>query len=79
MIYPSGISYYYIIDLFMNAKLFNQDISNWDVSNVTNIGGMFCKSSFNQDISKWNLSNMTNMKLFVEHHHLIRISPNGCI
>ena len=38
---------------------FNGDISNWDVSNVTNMHAMFCKcKSFNQDISKWNVSNV---------------------
>ena len=31
---------------------FNGDISNWDVSNVTNMGSMFYKcKSFNQNIS----------------------------
>ena len=41
---------------------FNGDISNWDVSNVTNMSYMFwgCKK-FNQDISTWNVSNVTNM------------------
>lgn len=32
---------------------FNSDISNWDVSNVTNMDGMFWKSQFNRDISNW--------------------------
>ena len=27
--------------MFDTASNFNQDISNWDVSNVTNISGMF--------------------------------------
>ena len=42
--------------------LFNQDISSWDVSNVTNMAGMFwgCKT-FNQDISSWDVSNVKNM------------------
>ena len=41
---------------------FNGDISKWDVSNVTNMCGMFfrCKI-FNQDISEWNVSNVKNM------------------
>jgi surface protein len=41
---------------------FNQDISRWDLSNVTNMSNMFsgCKF-FNQDISKWDVSNVTNM------------------
>ena len=32
---------------------FNGDISNWDVSNVTNMSEMFYLSKFNGDISKW--------------------------
>ena len=41
---------------------FNGDISNWNVSNVTNMCGMFfiCKI-LNQDISSWNISNVKDM------------------
>ena len=41
---------------------FNGNISQWDVSNVTNMYAMFygCKL-FNQDISDWDVSNVTNM------------------
>ena len=41
---------------------FNGDISNWNISNVTNMCGMFfrCKI-FNQDISSWHVSNVKNM------------------
>ena len=38
-----------------------QDISNWDVSNVTNMSRMFYSSQFNGDISNWDVSNVTNM------------------
>ena len=38
------------------------DISNWDASNVTNMGYMFCDSKFNGDISNWNVSNVTDMQ-----------------
>jgi len=38
-------------------RFFNQDISDWDVSNVTNFKKMFRNSQFNQDISKWDVSN----------------------
>ena len=41
---------------------FNGDISEWDVSNVTNMRYMFYKcKEFNQDISQWNVSNVTSM------------------
>ena len=41
---------------------FNQDISSWDLSNVTNTSHMFyLTDGFNQDISFWNVSNVTNM------------------
>ena len=41
---------------------FNGDISNWDVSNVINMSGMFCWcKNFNQDISSWNVSNVKDM------------------
>ncbi len=36
-------------------------ISEWDVSNVTDMSYIFCDSDFNGDISKWNVSNVTNM------------------
>ena len=41
---------------------FNGDISDWDVSNVENMGWMFCSSKFTGDISNWNTSSVTNMK-----------------
>ena len=46
----------------------NFDISNWDVSNVTNASSMFyCCWNFDCDLSNWNVSNMTNMHaLFCE-------------
>ena len=39
----------------------NPDISEWNVSNVTNMANMFYKSKFNGDISKWDVSNCKNM------------------
>ena len=42
---------------------FNQDISNWDVSNVTNMSEMFLNADeFNQDISSWDVSKVTDMR-----------------
>ena len=46
----------------VNMEEFNGDISGWNVSNVTNMEGMFCGcKSFNQDISNWDVSKVTNM------------------
>ena len=56
--------------LFRWRDSFNQDISSWDVSNVTNMSNMFngnpsqqvkTTHTFNQDISSWDVSNVTDM------------------
>jgi len=42
---------------------FAQDISSWDVSNVTTMGALFQDTNyFNEDISDWDVSNVDNMK-----------------
>ena len=47
--------------LFFNSY-FNGDISDWDVSNVEDMYGMFRGAKFfNGDISKWNVSKVTDM------------------
>ncbi len=54
-------------DLFKGDDYFNlysrdfSGIESWNVSNVTDMSGMFSKSSFNQDISSWDVSNVKNM------------------
>ncbi len=46
-----------------NIRNFNQDISLWDTSNVTNMRGMFWDAtSFNQELDNWDVSNVTNMQ-----------------
>ena len=48
--------------MFSNARSFNQDIGDWNVSNVEEIHSVFSNAhSFNQDIGDWNVSNMSNM------------------
>ena len=42
---------------------FNQKIGNWDLSNVTNMRGMFNFSNFNQSIEAWDVSKVENMNL----------------
>jgi hypothetical protein len=44
-------------------SIFNGDISNWNVSNVTDMDYMFERSQFNGDISKWNVSKVKNKKV----------------
>lgn len=47
-------------DLFWGMSSMNEDISSWDMSNVTNTAGMFNgASSFNQPIGAWDMSNVT--------------------
>ena len=47
---------------FFKNPSFNAPIGFWDVSNVTNMDGMFYNASvFNQNISNWDVSNVTNM------------------
>lgn len=49
-------------EFFFGQTLFNQDISAWNVSNVTQMPGMFRQASaFNQDISSWNVGSVVNM------------------
>ena len=43
--------------MFQGATSFNQDISNWDVSGVTDVQGMFKDAtSFNQNLSAWQIN-----------------------
>ena len=45
---------------------FNQDISNWDTSNITTMKQMFLNhKSFNQPIGVWDVSSVTNMQYMV--------------
>jgi len=49
-------------ELFRSLSTFNQDISNWDVSNVKDMSYMFSYAkNFNQDISSWDVSNVKDM------------------
>ena len=77
--YDEGIIYYYTdaTEIYLNtdtSQMFREmrtlasidDVSNWDVSNVTNMDGMFNNAGYNvanftMDLSSWNVSNVVNM------------------
>ena len=46
---------------YVYESSFNQDLSAWDVSNVTNMSLCFHVGNFNQDLSAWDVSNVTTM------------------
>ena len=52
--------------MFLRNGYFNQDISMWNTSKVTNMSNMFFNdqapvSTFNQPLGSWNVGNVTNM------------------
>ena len=48
--------------MFDRAEYFNQNVSEWDVSSVTDMSCMFDGAIFfNQDVSKWDVSSVTDM------------------
>jgi surface protein len=48
--------------MFDRCEKFNQDLSRWNVSKVTDMAVMFrgCKN-FNQDLSRWDVSKVKNI------------------
>ena len=53
---------YKYVEFIFNKTTFNDDITGWDTSNVTNMSYMFAGSSiFNQDIGIWNVFQVINM------------------
>jgi len=54
--------------MFMYASTFNQDLSKWDVSNLTNTQLTFSRAAeFNSDIGNWDVDNVQDMNhMFVQ-------------
>ena len=51
---------------FGDARIFNQDIGNWNVSSVEDMRGLFSNAYvFNQDISSWDVNQVTNFTDFM--------------
>ena len=50
-----------ISGLFVKSFGFDQDISAWDVSSVTNMSYMFESTDFNQPLATWDVSSVTDM------------------
>ena len=69
--------------MFNGAGTFNQVVGGWDVSKVTNMGGMFYDASlsFNQPIGGWELSsvNRTDYNFLQCHNLLIKRLVTGIL
>ena len=51
--------------MFNGLESFNQDLSSWDVGNVTDMQYMFYNAyEFNSDLSSWNVDNVTECYFF---------------
>ena len=48
--------------MFSGATIFNADLNDWDVKNVTNLSNLFSHTnSFDSDLSNWDVGNVTDM------------------
>ena len=52
--------------LFDEIRSFTGNVSEWNVSSVTDMGNMFGSTNFNGDLSKWDVSSVTNMDSMFE-------------
>jgi len=53
--------------VFWNNAVFNQDLSNWNTSNVTQMNGMFENAtSFDRSLGNWDVSKVEDMVTMFE-------------
>ena len=53
--------------MFQSSMGFNQPLSGWNVSKVTNMNNMFfAATSFNQDLGNWNVTGVTSFGRFID-------------
>ena len=66
----------YLFGPIDNIENANFDVSEWDVSNVTDMSYMFydCKN-FNGDLSSWDVSNVTDMQYMFKNCY--KLKDNG--
>ena len=58
--------------LFKDHEEFNEDIGDWDVSNVVDMREMFCNAIyFDQPLNNWNTSKVSIEYMSVVHTCLI--------
>jgi surface protein len=57
-----------MVGMFHSNGSFNQDISGWDVSSVTNMYQMFYRSGFNSDLNSWDVSSLTNAEYMFQEN-----------
>lgn len=58
--------------MFFDAEAFDQPLNNWDVSNVTDMeglfGGFYFDTKFNQSLIDWDTSNVTDMSSMFQNN-----------
>ena len=67
--YLGGLDSQGIVNMFYNCTNLNADFSKWDVSPVSNFGGLFTRcSNFNNDsICNWDMSNATTLAYIFQY------------
>ncbi len=54
-------------DMFTDALIFNQNIVQWNASNVTNMAFMFQRAAmFDQNLTSWNVQNANVFNKFAK-------------